>query len=252
MLIIAHRGYSSRYPENSALAFEKAIDAGADFIETDLRLSLDGTIVCCHDPDLKRIAGQTDAIADLSADDIKSIPLINGQSIITLNQVLEMARQASRRVGVMFDVKIPTDEMLEAVIPLVEGMGMTKNIIYGARTVDHAQDLKKRAVEFAILGMPKKTSLIPEFIAAGVTAIRVWEEDITNEIIATIKVAGLPVWVTAGLRGQGEAPGDITRERIMSLDALGIDAVLVNDPVLVCQSLNGGQQSEKHPAGASA
>ena len=46
--IIAHRGYSSRYPENSLLAYEKAVDAGIDAIETDLRLSKDGVVVLSH------------------------------------------------------------------------------------------------------------------------------------------------------------------------------------------------------------
>ena len=252
MLIIAHRGYSSRYPENSALAFEKAIDAGADFIETDLRFSLDGTIVCCHDPDLKRIAGRSDSIADLNADDIKNTPLINGQSILALKDVLEIAHQAERYVRVMFDVKVPTVTMIESVLPLVAAVGMTKDIIYGARTVDHAEDLKKCAPEVCILGMPKKTSLIVDFIEAGVAAIRVWEEDITPEIVATIKAAGLPVWITAGLRGQGEAAGDITRDRVVRLEDLGVDAVLANDPVLVRQTLDHVHQSDQLSAGVSA
>ena len=38
-LKIAHRGYSSRYPENTILAFEKAVAAGADMIELDVHLS---------------------------------------------------------------------------------------------------------------------------------------------------------------------------------------------------------------------
>ena len=245
MLIIAHRGYSSRYPENTAQAFEKAIAAEADYIETDLRLSKDGIIVCCHDSDLKRIAGQTDAIADLSVSEIKKVPLPEGQSILALDEVLKIARQASRRVRVMFDVKVPTNEMLDRVISLVESMGMTKDIMYGARNLDHANALKNRAPEIPILGMPKKPTSISGFIKTGVTAIRIWEEDITDEIVSTIKAAGLPVWITAGLRKQGEVAGDITQDRIMALDGLGIDAVLANDPVLVRQNLNHGTINEQ-------
>jgi len=252
MLIIAHRGYSSRHPENSALAFEKAIDAGADFIETDLRFSLDGTIVCYHDPDLKRIAGRADAIENLKAQDLKKVSLLNGQSILSLQDVLEIAVQAERRVQVMFDVKVPTDAMLDTALPLVEKMRMSTDIMYGARTVDHAESFKKRASKISILGMPKKTSLIPDFIKAGVTAIRVWEEDITPEIVSMVKAVGVPVWITAGLRRQGEAAGDITRDRIEALDNLGVDAVLVNDPALVRQVIEGGNQNSQLAVGASA
>lgn len=247
MLVIAHRGYSSRYPENSALAFEKAIEAGADYIETDLRFSRDGEIVCCHDPDLKRIAGRTEAIVDLTAEEIKKMPLTSGHSILSLNEVLDIARH---RVRVMFDIKVPMADMLDRIILLLEDIGMTPDIIYGARDLDHAHTLKKRSPDIQILGMPKKIALIPDFIDAGVAAIRVWEEDLTEDIITTIKMAGVPVWVTAGLRGQGEAAGEITRERVIDLSRLGVDAVLANDPVSVRQSLEHGLKSEQRSARA--
>ncbi|MBE0499679.1 MAG: hypothetical protein IBX43_10675 [Campylobacterales bacterium] len=57
MKIIAHRGFSGNYPENTLLAFEKALDAGADGIETDLQLSRDNVPVLFHDDTLKRITG---------------------------------------------------------------------------------------------------------------------------------------------------------------------------------------------------
>lgn len=41
MLNIAHRGFSGKYPENTMLAFEKAIEAGADGIELDVHFSKD-------------------------------------------------------------------------------------------------------------------------------------------------------------------------------------------------------------------
>lgn len=249
MLVVAHRGYSSRYPENSSLAFAKAIEANADYIETDLRFSRDGVIVCCHDPNLKRIAGRADAIAELNSDDIQNTPLINGQFILRLHDVLQIVCQAGSPVRVMFDVKITTDAMLDAALPLVEEMGMAKKIMYGARTIDHAKELKKRNSDIAILGMPKKPALIPEFVEAGVSAIRVWEEDITGDVTSEIHGAGLPIWVTAGLRGQGESAGDITADRLMRLNDFGTDAVLVNDPQLACQML---KQNIKMPVGASS
>lgn len=49
MLNIAHRGFRSRYPENTMLAFRKAIEAGCDGIEFDVHLSKDGEAVIIHD-----------------------------------------------------------------------------------------------------------------------------------------------------------------------------------------------------------
>ena len=43
-LIVAHRGYSARYTENTLTAYRAAIAAGADVVESDARLSKDGTV----------------------------------------------------------------------------------------------------------------------------------------------------------------------------------------------------------------
>ena len=45
---IAHRGYKSRYPENSLCAFKAAVDAGVHALETDVHVSKDGTVVLSH------------------------------------------------------------------------------------------------------------------------------------------------------------------------------------------------------------
>lgn len=65
ILNIAHRGFSARYPENTLLAFHKALDAGADMIELDVQLSRDGEVVVCHDPELGRLTGLCAFVADL-------------------------------------------------------------------------------------------------------------------------------------------------------------------------------------------
>ena len=54
MKVIAHRGYSGRYPENTMLAFEKAVEAGCDAIEMDVQLTKDGEVVVIHDERMER------------------------------------------------------------------------------------------------------------------------------------------------------------------------------------------------------
>ncbi len=48
-LIIGHRGFASRFPDNSLAGVEAAIAAGADGVEVDVRPCADGTWVCHHD-----------------------------------------------------------------------------------------------------------------------------------------------------------------------------------------------------------
>ena len=49
--VIAHRGFSGVAPENTMIAFEKAIELGADMIELDVLLSRDGEVIVIHDDD---------------------------------------------------------------------------------------------------------------------------------------------------------------------------------------------------------
>ena len=49
-----HCGYIGRYPENSIMGLQAAVDLGTDFIEFDLRATADNEIVLLHDPTLDR------------------------------------------------------------------------------------------------------------------------------------------------------------------------------------------------------
>jgi len=62
--LIAHRGYAARYPENTIIAIEAAIEAGAAFVEVDVQLAADGTPVLFHDRTLNRMCGVDGVIAD--------------------------------------------------------------------------------------------------------------------------------------------------------------------------------------------
>lgn len=72
---IAHRGFSSRYPENTMLAFERALDLGADGAEFDVQLTKDGIPVVFHDESLARIAGDTRFIKDLTLQELQQFDL---------------------------------------------------------------------------------------------------------------------------------------------------------------------------------
>ena len=68
---LAHRGYSYLYPENTMLAFQKAIERGFDGIETDVHLTKDGYLVLCHDETIDRTSNGKGYIKDLTLDELK-------------------------------------------------------------------------------------------------------------------------------------------------------------------------------------
>ena len=55
-LVIAHRGYSGQAPEHTFAAWQRAADAGADYLEQDLQMTADGVLVVLHDGTLERTA----------------------------------------------------------------------------------------------------------------------------------------------------------------------------------------------------
>ncbi|MGA2408860.1 MAG: glycerophosphodiester phosphodiesterase [Candidatus Binataceae bacterium] len=62
--VIAHRGASGDYPENTLASFAAARDAGAPYLELDVHMSRDGVIVVAHDEDLARVAGNPAVIRE--------------------------------------------------------------------------------------------------------------------------------------------------------------------------------------------
>lgn len=86
---IAHRGFSGRYPENTLLAFEKALEHKADLLELDLQLSQDGVLVVCHDPHLQRLAGVDYFVRDLPYARLRALDLGVGQHLPTLAELFE-------------------------------------------------------------------------------------------------------------------------------------------------------------------
>lgn len=73
MKVFAHRGFSGLYPENTMLAFRKAIEAGADGIELDIHESRDGKLVIIHDENLVRTTGVDALVNNLTLEQITHI-----------------------------------------------------------------------------------------------------------------------------------------------------------------------------------
>ena len=91
-LIFGHRGASEDAPENTLKAFQLALSQGADGIETDLRFTQDGVLICFHDNDLRRVADRPEKISDLCYEElcqlIESVPYYRGESVPTLAHLL--------------------------------------------------------------------------------------------------------------------------------------------------------------------
>jgi hypothetical protein len=181
-------------------------------------------------------------IGRASAAELSAITLPDGARVHRLAEVLACLRG---RVPLMLDVKIDDDAGRAAIVREVDAAVMTGQVVYGVRSAEHAHALAAAGARFARLAMPAQPEVLDAFPQAGLIGVRLWEDQVGDAAIARIRARSLEVWVTAGVRSDGEAPGYITPQRLTALAARGVDAVLVNDVGLAAAVLrrDGGGDS---------
>ncbi|MBU1094175.1 MAG: hypothetical protein KKH01_06915 [Firmicutes bacterium] len=127
MKYIAHRGFSSKAPENSIPAFQLAALSEAHFgIECDVHQTKDGEFVVFHDDNLKRMTRKDVLISNLTYDELKKIHLKTGKNIKkyedleipTLKAFLDICSNANKAAVV--EIKKLND--ITQIIPLLSLM----------------------------------------------------------------------------------------------------------------------------------
>ena len=96
-VIIAHRGYRKRYPEDPMAAFAAAFDAGAHMVELDVTLTRDRRVVVLHDVTLDRTTDGRGRARGFTLDELKQLdagswfdPRFTGERLPTLAEVLDL------------------------------------------------------------------------------------------------------------------------------------------------------------------
>lgn len=105
MLVLGHRGAPAIALENTLASIDAAFLSGADGIECDLRVTKDGVLVLLHDADLKRVAGRRDRLRGLMWGEARKVALVDGARLATLDDLLDMAESARRRVFLDLELK---------------------------------------------------------------------------------------------------------------------------------------------------
>ena len=108
MKVMAHRGYSGAYPENTMLSFREAVKVGCDAIEMDVHETRDGRLVVIHDERLDRTTDGKGRVADYTYEELQRFRLVDRDGnvtdyrIPTLAEVLEWGKD---KVAFNFDNK---------------------------------------------------------------------------------------------------------------------------------------------------
>lgn len=71
-IVIGHRGAAAEAPENTLPSFARALEAGADALELDVRVTADGVPIVMHDPTLDRTTDRSGTVASLSWEEVRT------------------------------------------------------------------------------------------------------------------------------------------------------------------------------------
>lgn len=135
--IYAHRGFSGKYPENTMLAFQKAVEIGVDGIELDVHLTKDNVLVIIHDEDIKRTSNGEGLVRDMTYDELCKFDYSAGfagvygyNGIPTLKEYFDLVKDTNVITNIELKTGIfeyPTIE--KRVIDMIAEYGLEDRII---------------------------------------------------------------------------------------------------------------------------
>ena len=238
--IMAHRGDSFRFPENTMSAFRGAADAGADYVELDVRQTSDGVLVIMHDSNLLRIAGVDREICDVTYNELRSLKVKkNGgrlsarETIPTLREVLRFLEDSSLMLNI--ELKPCREDGFEKeAVNLISEANMQNRCLIASSDCGILQRVKGYAPEIrtAYVGCDFKSCILQLRYA---DAISLNANCVDAKVVRLSHSAGKPIYVWTVN----------TKQMLDKVIALGVDGVITNNPALAIQRT---YFAEKQPA----
>ena len=154
-IILAHRGYSGNYPENTMLAFQKAYEAGCDGIELDVQFTSDHEIVIIHDETINRTSHQKGAVKDFTYEELSKIDFsykfdVPFQKIPTLREYLEWVKDLDIITNIELKTSIERYPGIEeAVYSLLCEYNLQKKVILSS--FNHESVLKMKELDSTLV-----------------------------------------------------------------------------------------------------
>lgn len=150
-LIFGHRGASAYVPENTLVAFRRALELGADGFELDVTLSADGVPVVIHDDTVERTTDGIGRVDQLTLAQLKKLDAgfrtkfgaeFTGERLPTLAEVLaELGQQAILNVELKEDTS-PDRKLAERVVALIQEHGVAPRVIVSSFYYDNLRRVK--------------------------------------------------------------------------------------------------------------
>jgi glycerophosphoryl diester phosphodiesterase len=199
MLIFAHRGASAYAPENTFAAFERALELGADGIETDVRLTADGVLVLLHDDTVDRTTDGRGPIAELRWPEAELLdagswfgPEFTDEHIPRLDAFIE---RYLGRLRLCLEVK--AWEAGEPLVQVLRDRGLNEHPTLDVTTFSWDGILQLRAalphLTLGWLTVEMNSAILHKVAAAGLAQICPLINSLTPEMVSGAHFLGLEV-----------------------------------------------------------
>lgn len=231
MYICAHRGFSENYPENTMIAFRKAIEAGANGIEFDVQKTKDGVLVIMHDERVDRTTNGTGHLKDFTLQELKDLEIAYDggiERVPTLEEYFELVKDLK---DFTTNIELKTGVVLyegieEETVEMIRAYGLADRVIISSFNHRSLQAVKRVAPEIPV-GALTECQLVggPGYVKrAGFEFIHPSAYGLTKEIVDAYHAEGIGVNVWT----LNAYPYDIQK-----LVDMGVDGLIQNDPVFM-------------------
>jgi glycerophosphoryl diester phosphodiesterase len=236
-IVVGHRGSAATHPENTLPSFQAAIDAGADAVELDVRVSADGVAVVMHDASVGRTTNGSGLVHELMLAELKRLDASGERGealeVPTLADVLELA---SGRVAVNLEIKNlpgepgfdgPVEAAVQAALGDLERAGFAGPVLVTSFNWSSIERSRALAPDLPT-GFLSLAAVAP---VAALDYVRQAGHPFVLPNVLALRQAG-PEFVDEAHR-HGVRVGTWTvddPETVAELFAWGVDAVATNDP----------------------
>ncbi|HYP01282.1 MAG TPA: glycerophosphodiester phosphodiesterase family protein [Pyrinomonadaceae bacterium] len=248
-LVIGHRGASAFAPENTLAAFERALADGADGVEFDVRLARDNVPVVIHDATLRRTAGLDAPVASLSSSELSAIAVgswfnrrhparavagYEHETIPTLAQVFATVAPRARLLYVELKCEaLEVSALVERAVAEVRAQRLEGRVVIESFMLAAVAEAKRIAPELRTsaaferrIGRPFRAprTLLRQARACRADELALARSLVSRRMIEAAHACGLQtvVWTV-------DHPSWFRRAA-----ALGLRAVITNDPARMC------------------
>jgi glycerophosphoryl diester phosphodiesterase len=206
-LVIAHRGFSEKYPENTLLAFEEALNLGAPAIELDVHLTKDQQLVVTHDFSFGRTIKAKGNVLDYTLTELCQMDAgswkkkeFASEKIPSLEQVLKLINSKC-----LLNIEIKKETLVDKkayetmILKLLSTVSFydLKNILFSSFDPYALKVLREHSPQARIAYLddrPDQGPKISEALSLKSECYNVSLKRLNQEIVADLQKAGLKVF----------------------------------------------------------